>query len=348
MNHCLIELRTKYLTQLMQHLDIIAIAPHLVTAGLLQRHELEHLNELISSEEMIVRLVENLGRRGQESLPRFFDCLRKTRNVPGHCVLLQVMQSGVQYEGSPITESANVHALNPYYQPYTELITFIDSMAQVVSSDKLLEIAALFLPDDHFNSLHGYGSSLSFQLLVNYLAQIGVCNPIEVDPLIVIITELKQCSLTESIILDYACSIRNASMHQFQLSSNDIPLSGFFFLYISHKISPQTTGDVWDLKQNMSLVLMGHSSYRGQFWFRGISMDSKMVVWQFLSAHEQQILRKLIKLQETVNMIQYQNSSGFVSIQFISRSLLELTQNENQSSGMTFRLILSKVGNHRL
>ena len=77
-------------------------------------------------------------------------------------------------------------------------------------------------------------------------------------------------------------------------------------------------------------------------------MDSKMIVWQFLSAHEQQILRKLIKLQETVNMIQYQNSSGFVSIQFISQSLLELTQNENQSLGMTFRLILSEVGNHVL
>ena len=41
MNNRLTELRSKYLTQLIQHLDIIAIAPHLVIAGLLQRHEQE-------------------------------------------------------------------------------------------------------------------------------------------------------------------------------------------------------------------------------------------------------------------------------------------------------------------
>lgn len=337
------ELRTKYLTQLIQHLDIIAITPHLVTVGLLQRHEQEHLlNELISSKERIMKLVENLGRGGQESVLKFFDCLRKTKNVPGHYILLQVMQNGVQYKGNPITESVNIPVLSPScYQPYTELITYIDGMAQMVSSNKLLEIAALFLPDDHLNTLCRYGS-LTFQSLACYLSQIGICNPIEVDSLMVILTELNQYSLTESV-LDYACSIRNASIHHFQLSSDGIPSSGFFLLYISHQISPQTACEVWDLKQNMSLTLMDDSSYRGQFWFRGISLDSETVVWQFLSAHEQQICRKLIKLQETVNIIQYQNSSGFVSTQFTSRSLLELTHNENQSLGMTFRLVLSKV-----
>ena len=69
-------------------------------------------------------------------------------------------------------------------------------------------------------------------------------------------------------------------------------------------------------------------------------MDSKTVVWQFLSTHEQQILRKLIKLHGTVNMIQYQNSSGFVLTQFDSRSL---THNESQSLGMAFRLVLCKL-----
>ena len=341
------ELRTKYLTQLIEHLDIVAIAPHLLKAGLLQRHEQEHLlNEHISSQERIMKLAENLGRGGQESVPKFLNCLRKTSSVPGHSILLQIMQSGVQHEGSPITESvmvtARCHVLDPNcFQPYTELITYIENQAQRVSPDELLEIAALFLPGDHLNSLRsGYGSSLTFQSLALHLARIGVCNPIEVDPLIVILTELNQHSLNESI-LNYARNIQNETVHNFQLSSNNGPWSGFFYLHISHQICPPVTAcNVWDLKQNMSLMLMDHSSYRGQFWFRGISVDSTTVVWQFLSTHEQQILRKLIKLHETVNMIQYQNSSGFVSTQFDSRSL---THNESWSLGMTFRLVLRKL-----
>ena len=341
------ELRTKYLTQLIGHLDIVAIAPHLVIAGLLQRHEQEHLlNEHISSQERIMKLAENLGRGGQESVPKFLDCLRKTSSVPGHTVLLQIMQSGLQHEGSPITESVMVTAqcnmLDPNcFRPYTELVTCIENKAQWVSSDELLEIAALLLPADHLNSLRSrYGSSLTFQSLALHLTRIGVCNPIEVDPLIVILTELNQHSLNESI-LNYACNIQNETIHNFQLSSNNVPLDGFFYLHISHQICPPVTAcNVWDLKQNMSLMLMDHSSYRGQFWFRGISVDSKTIVWQFLSTHKQQILRKLIKLHGTVNMIQYQNSSGFVSTQFDSRSL---THNESQSLGMTFRLVLCKL-----
>ena len=339
----LTELRTKYLTQLIGHLDIVAVAPHLVIAGLLQRHEQEHLlNEHISSQDRIMKLAENLGRGGQECVPKFLDCLRKTINVPGHNVLLQIMQSGLRHEGSPVTEAVLVatqcHALDPNsFQPYTELTTHIESIVRRVPSDELLKIAALFLPDDHLNSLRsGYGSSLTFQSLALHLTQIGVCNPIEVDPLIVILTELNQCSLNESV-LKYARNIQHATIHKFQLSSDRVPLSGFFYLHISHHIRPLTACDVWDLKQNMSLMLMDHSSYRGQFWFRGISMESRTVVWQFLSSHEEQILRKSIKLHETVNMIQYQNSSGIISTQFDSRSL---PLNERQSLGMLLKLVL--------
>lgn len=338
----LTELRTKYLTKLTEHLDIVAIAPHLVVAGLLPRHEEQHLlNECISSRERIMKLSENLGRGGQESVPKFLDCLRKTADTPGHSELLQIMQSGIQQEctWSPVAESGMimVHTLNS--DSYRKLIAYINSMVQWVSSDQLLAIGALFLPDDHLKCLRSVcGSSLTFQSLVDQLAQIGICNPIEVDPLIVILTELNQSSLNESV-LKYAYNIQNAAINLFQISSDKVPSDGFFYLRISHQISHLTACGVWDLKQNMSLMLMDHSSYRGQFWFRGISMDSKTVtiVWQFLLTHEQEILRKLDKLHETVNMIQHQNSSGCVSALFESRSLTHI---ESQCLGMIFRLLL--------
>ena len=333
------ELRTNYLSLLIGHLDIIAIAPHLATAGLLPRHEREHLlNEHISSQERIMKLVENLSRGGQDSVPKFLDCLRQTINVPGHSILLGLMQYGTaHHDGS---KSIMVAALDPncFQSQYTKLITDIKNMARRASSDELLNIAALFLPDEHLRSLHsgyGPGSLLTIQSLEHHLAQIHVCNPIDIDTLIVILTELNMCSLTESI-MDYACNIQNASIHNFQLSNDDIPgpLRGFFYLHISHQINPITACDVWDLKQNMSLMLMNHSSYRGQFWFRGISnsVESMTVVWQFLSAHEEQILGKLTNLHGVVNMIQYQNSSGHVSTRYDSQSL---THNQRQSLGIS-------------
>ena len=215
----LTELRTNYLTQLIEHLDIVAIAPHLVVAGLLPQHEEQHLlNEYISSRERIMKLSENLGRGGQESVPKFLDCLRKTVDTPGHSKLLQVMQSGIQQEGtqSSVTESGMITVYtvsSDSYRPYQELIAYIDSMVQWVSLDQLLAIAALFVPDDHLNSLCSVrGAPLTFQSLASQLAQIGIGNPIEVDSLIVILTELNQSSLKESV-LKYVRDIQNVAVH---------------------------------------------------------------------------------------------------------------------------------------
>ena len=75
-------------------------------------------------------------------------------------------------------------------------------------------------------------------------------------------------------------------------------------------------------------------------------MDSKTVtiIWQFLSTHEEEILRKLDKLHNTVNnMIQHQDSSGCVSILFESHSLIHI---ESQRVGMILRLLLLYIGIH--
>ena len=349
------DFRTNYISMLIKRLDPVAITPHLVRAGLLQKHEEEHLlNRNITITRRMLKLVDNLGRRGQDCIPKFLHCLSITRKAGGHQELLQQMKeseaeicdhhSGVSLVPPPFPTGAtnlrlpqaptDVACTSNYIagsQPrhisdYEELISFMCDRLNMVFG-QLYEATRLFLPHEQYSNLdlQECTTVMTFRSLHSCLSELGLFNPIEIDSLIVLLTEVEMPSLVE-VLLNYAAKIRYTDATMIVADSVNLthPPTGYFFLYISHTNKPLTALDVWDTKEVLSTILMGRSTDRGQFWFRGFLSDKRTIIWQFLSAHEQLVINAIESskdIESIAEFVQLKHSADMEMITVYPREL---------------------------
>ena len=362
------DLMSKYLPSVLQHLNVGAIADHLIDAELITKDEKERLlrNEDLrgsSRDEEITHLITIMTTKKRSAcFPLFVECVRRSRSAPGHEKLLRIITEqdvtispAAQSEQQSLTESralcSNLTARNlghnmtvypsttrtqvqlPFTQVnvdtgsstdiirlYEELISRLCHRTNAVFG-QLLKTTQLFLPYDRFTALQQCESVTTFRSLHSHLTELGLCNPVEVDSLIVIVHELEMNTLKD-LILDYTTMIQelNITADHIAISNcNTSPPHGYFFLYIkSQSIRPLTAGDIWDTKARLCTELMGNSIDRGLFWFQGFSSDRKTIIWQFLSMFSfDQIISAIHSSAEichTADLVQLKTSTETVTV----------------------------------